>query len=105
MADISFIAIDGVPHDVKDTTARNSIGELAEVVNGLSERTTTVQRIESLDENNLVNLRDLESGSYVLYGYFTPYSGAPESFTIDNCFAAVVHLNAGSHVMVYSKNR
>ena len=46
--------------------------------------------------------KGMESGSYVLYGYFTPYSGAPETFTIDNCFTAVVHLNAGSHVMVYN---
>lgn len=61
-----------------------------------------IQRIESLDGENLRNLRDLESGTYILYGYFNPYNGAPESYTIDNCFAAVVHLNAGSHVMVYN---
>lgn len=61
-----------------------------------------IQRIESLDGENLKNLRDLDSGTYILYGYFTPYSGAPESYTIDNCFTAVVHLNAGSHVMVYN---
>lgn len=61
-----------------------------------------IQRIESLDETNLKNLRDLDSGTYILYGYFNPYPGSPDSITIDNCFAAAVHLNAGSHVMVYN---
>ncbi len=61
-----------------------------------------IQRIESLDETNLKNLRDLDSGTYILYGYFNPFSGSPDSITIDNCFAAAVHLNAGSHVMVYN---
>lgn len=61
-----------------------------------------IQRIESLDDGDLKNLRDLDSGTYILYGYFNPYSGSPDSITIDNCFAAAVHLNAGSHVMVYN---
>lgn len=61
-----------------------------------------IQRIESVDETNLKNLRDLDSGTYILYGYFNPFSGSPDSITIDNCFAAAVHLNAGSHVMVYN---
>ena len=61
-----------------------------------------IQRIESLDDSNLVNLRDLDSGTYILYGYFNPYSGSPDSITIDSCIAAVVHLNAGSHIMVYN---
>lgn len=61
-----------------------------------------ILRIESMDDSNLVNLRDLDSGTYILYGYFTPYSGSPDSITIDNCIAAVVHLNAGSHIMVYN---
>ena len=61
-----------------------------------------IQRIESLDETNLKNLRDLDSGTYILYGYFNPYSGSSDSITIDNCIAAAVHLNAGSHIMVYN---
>lgn len=58
--------------------------------------------VESLDDSNLKNLRDLDSGTYILYGYFTPYPGAPDSITIDGCLSAAVHLNAGSHVMVYN---
>lgn len=88
--------------NIVDQMARDMAREALDAVGSGSGGTCSIQRIESLDESNLVNLRDLESGSYVLYGYFTPYSGAPESFTIDNCFAAVVHLNAGSHVMVYN---
>lgn len=61
-----------------------------------------IQRIESLDDSNLKNLRDLESGTYILYGYFNPYSGSEDSITIDDCIAAVVHMNAGSHIMVYN---
>lgn len=61
-----------------------------------------IQRIESLDDSNLVKLRDLDSGTYILYGYFNPYSGSEDSITIDNCIAAVVRMNAGSHIMVYN---
>lgn len=35
-----------------------------------------IQRIESTDTENMVVLRELESGSYVLYGRFKPYAGA-----------------------------
>lgn len=61
-----------------------------------------ITRIESMEETGLRNLRDLESGTYILYGYFTPYPGAEDSITIDNCLAAVVRMKAGSHVMVYN---
>ena len=88
--------------DVVDGEARKLAQQALDAAGSGSGGDCNIQRIESLDETNLVNLRDLESGSYVLYGYFTPYSGAPETFTIDNCFSAVVHLNAGSHVMVYN---
>lgn len=35
-----------------------------------------VRFIESLDQEQQVNLRDLESGTYVLHGYFRPYAGS-----------------------------
>lgn len=41
----------------------------------------TVTRIESLDFNNMVILRDLESGSYILHGAFKPYSGSDNILT------------------------
>lgn len=61
-----------------------------------------VQYVESLDENNLVNLRDLTDGPYILYGYFHPYKGSPDTIPIDRAFASVINLTAGSHIMVYN---
>lgn len=61
-----------------------------------------IQYIESLDESNLVNLRDLATGSYVLYGYFKPYAGAPNTLTIDTQLINVARKSAGSHVLIFS---
>ena len=61
-----------------------------------------IQYIESLDENNLANLRDLATGTYVLYGYFYPYPGAADTLTCDNTLVSVAHLSAGSHVLVFN---
>ena len=54
----------------------------------------TVKRIESLDSNNMVNLRDLESGSYVLHGAFKPYSGSDATLTFGSNL--VVNILRGS---------
>lgn len=89
--------------EVVDAEAREMAQEALDAVNASGgSGDCNIQRIESLDESTLKNLRDLDSGTYILYGYFNPYSGSPDSITIDNCFAAAVHLNAGSHVMVYN---
>lgn len=61
-----------------------------------------IQYIESLDESNLANLRDLETGTYVLYGYFYPFAGAADTLTCDNTLVSVAHLSAGSHVLVFN---
>lgn len=60
------------------------------------------QYVESLDETNLANLRDLTDGPYILYGYFNPYKGAPDTLLFDRLFAAVINLAAGSHIMAYN---
>lgn len=88
--------------EVIDQEARDKAAAALEAAVAAGSGSSTIQRIESLDDSNLMNLRDLDSGTYILYGYFTPYPGAPDSISIDNCFAAAVHLNAGSHVMVYN---
>lgn len=59
-----------------------------------------ITRVESLDEDNLATLRDLDSGLYILYGYFKPFPGSPEAITYDNALVAVAKLDAGSHVLV-----
>lgn len=63
---------------------------------------TGITRIESLDQNNVVNLRDLESGTYVLYGYFRPYSGAPNILTFSSdLLVNIITKTAGTHVQVF----
>lgn len=94
----TFEVVDGKAREL----ARQALDAAGSGGSGGTGGDCNIQRIESLDETNLKNLRDLDSGTYILYGYFNPYSGSPDSITIDNCFAAAVHLNAGSHVMVYN---
>lgn len=61
-----------------------------------------VQYVESLDESNLANLRDLTTGTYVLYGYFVPFAGSSDILTCDNTLVSAAHLSAGSHVLVFN---
>ena len=69
-------------------------------VNNYNELTNKpITRIESLDTENLVNLRDLESGHYILYGYFSPYANSDISINADNSLISVVRKNAGSHII------
>lgn len=58
-----------------------------------------IQRIESLDTSNLVNFRDLDSGQYLIYGYFSPYANSDISISADNSMISVVRKDAGSHVI------
>ena len=102
MEDIKTINVDGIDYAIKDEVARTSIGELSKAVDGLSNQKPPVQRIESLDESNLANLRDLESGSYVLYGYFRPYAGAAAILPFDNLLVNVFHVDEGSHLFEFS---
>lgn len=114
---IKNIQVDGVDYAVKDETARSNIGDLSQLtteakdnlvnaVNELSAKAGSgscpIQRIESLDESNLKNLRDLETGSYVLYGYFRPFAGAPNYLPFDNLLVNVYHVNEGSHLFEFS---
>ena len=58
-----------------------------------------IKRVESLDTSNLVNLRDLDSGHYNLYGYFSPYAGSDIAISADNSLVSVIWKQAGSHVI------
>lgn len=49
-----------------------------------------IQRIESTDTENMVVLRDLESGSYVLFGRFVPYAGADSTMMFSSGLLANV---------------
>ena len=58
-----------------------------------------IKRIESLDQEHLVNLRDLDSGHYNIYGYFSPYENSDISLSADNSMVSVIRKNAGSHII------
>ena len=78
---------------------------LAHMEQGIFDADTGIRRIESLDTDNtdnLVQLRDLESGTYVLYGYFSPYPNSHMTIIIDNKLVHVARKNAGSHLFVFT---
>lgn len=71
----------------------------------LSGLDTGITRVESLDTetpDGLVNLRDLETGLYVLYGYFSPYANSDMSMIFDNTMVVVSRKTAGSHLLVFT---
>lgn len=59
-----------------------------------------IEYVESMDTSSLVNLRDLETGPKVLYGYFSPYANSDISLTFDNTIVVVSRKSAGSHLLV-----
>lgn len=79
---------------LKGTTAHNASGE---VITGTMVQ--PIKYIESLDETNLVNFRDLESGQYVIYGYFSPYANSDIAISADNSLISVIWKSAGSHII------
>ena len=65
-----------------------------------------VTYVESLDTENMVNLRDLESGVYILYGYFHPFAGS-DATTIfsQKALVTIVRKDAGTHLQcIYPLN-
>lgn len=75
---------------------------LAHFEKGIEEAHTGIIRVESaINDKPQVNLRDLESGTYYLYGYFSPYQDSHSSIACED-LVHVAHLNAGSHLMCMS---
>lgn len=65
----------------------------------------TVKRIESLDFDNMVNLRDIDSGSYILYGKFKPHSGSDSTVTFGaNLLVNILKDSSNSQVQVFYPN-
>lgn len=59
-----------------------------------------IPRIETaVNGQPKINLRDLESGSYILYGYFEPYADSHISISADNSLISVIRKDAGSHII------
>lgn len=59
-----------------------------------------IKRIETaINGKPKINLRDLESGNYVLYGYFSPYKNSNISMSADHSLIGVCRKAAGSHII------
>lgn len=70
---------------------------------GIIDATTGIIRVESyVNDKPIVHLRDLESGVYMLYGYFSPYQNSDSTMPIDNELVHVAHVSAGSHLVCIS---
>lgn len=81
---------------------------IIEVVNSLKDNTNTgstncpIKYVESTDTSNLLNLRDFESGTYVLYGKFHPFAGSTASISFANALLVnIITKTAGTHVQVF----
>lgn len=78
---------------------------VAHIEQGIFDADSGIRRIESLkteSAENRVQLRDLETGTYVLYGYFSPFPNSNTTIIIDNKLVQVAHLDAGSHLFVFT---
>lgn len=75
---------------------------LGKMEDGIIEADSGIRHIVSgIDGKEVANLRDLESGTYSLYGYFAPYQGSQETLQCTE-LVHVAHLSAGSHIMCIS---
>lgn len=54
------------------------------------------------DKENVMYMRDIESGYYVMSGYFRPYEGAKSTIIMDELYVSVARLDEGSHLMSIS---
>ncbi len=82
-----------------------SAEHVAHMEQGIFDADAGIRRIESLKTDNaeeLVQLRDLESGTYVLYGYFSPFPNSHTTILIDTKLVHVARLDAGSHLFVFN---
>lgn len=61
-----------------------------------------IKYVESTDTSNLLNLRDFESGTYILSGKFRPYSGSTATISFANALLVnIITKTAGTHVQVF----
>ena len=68
----------------------------------LDEISDPIKYVESLDTEHLVNFRDLETGTYILHGYFSPYENSDISTSANNALVSVTRKDAGSHVICFN---
>lgn len=63
----------------------------------------TVKYIENMDSSNKKPLRSLDSGTYVLHGYFTAYEGATHTYTFSTgMLVSVQRSTQTSYVQIFA---
>ena len=63
---------------------------------------TPIEIVESTDSSNKIPLRSLSSGTYVLKGYFTSYTGGTHSYTFSTgMLVAVLQQSDTSYVQIF----
>lgn len=96
--------VNGNVLDAKHLIAlEDAILELQEAISNTDSSTGSgIKYVESTDTANLLNLRDFESGTYILYGKFHPYSGSTASISFSNALLVnIITKTAGTHVQVF----
>lgn len=61
-----------------------------------------LKRIESLDTENMKFMRDIESGYYIMHGYFEPFPNSNSTVILDTMCVSVARRDDGSHLMAFS---
>ena len=61
-----------------------------------------IRRLESLDTENMKCMRDIESGYYLMHGYFEPYPNSNTTVILDTMCVSVVRVDEGSQLMAFS---
>lgn len=61
-----------------------------------------IKRLESLDTENMVSMRDIESGYYLMHGYFKPFPNSDSTVILDTMCVSVARRDDGSHLMAFS---
>ena len=84
--------------DEQKTQARINIG----AIDSSEIPPQSIPKIESLDKTNVKFLRDLEDGTYILQGYFKPYTGANSSFVFSTgALVTVSNSSTATHVQIF----
>ena len=93
----------GVTCDHTGEGYREGLAEFAPQVPGAAVAAApTIPRIESTDTENMVVLRDLESGTYVLYGRFKPFAGSDSTMTFSSSLLVnLIRRSADTQIQIF----
>lgn len=82
--------------DILQKWKNDILGEIPELA------PQTVKKLESPDKGNPMILRDLDSGGYILYGHFKPYTGSDATMEFSShLLANVIKRTTDSHVQIF----